>query len=79
MPIDKGELTKALSELDKVYKSSPNAVRTGGVIATIHNFCVKELVSRGLPESKIYPQSTPIVGRKRIRLLGAYMPKEIDV
>ena len=27
MPIDKAALTAALTELDKVYKSSPNAVR----------------------------------------------------
>jgi hypothetical protein len=79
MTIDHQELSRALKESQVKYRSSPTAVRTGGVIAPLHHFCVKELVRLGFPERFLYPRAKPETGRKRIRLLGGYMPKEIDV
>lgn len=45
----------------------------------MHRFCVHELSGRGFPGHALHPRPTPIKGRKRVRLLGGYMPKEIDV
>jgi len=79
MAINNTLLTKALREAHAKYKSSPTAVRTGGVIAPLHRFCVEELLTRGFPETRLHPKRHENKGPKRVRLLGGYMPKEIDV
>lgn len=79
MAINKTSLVRALAEAQAKYKSSPTAVRTGGVIAPPHRFCVEELLTRGFPEASLHPKRHKHKGPKRVRLLGGYMPKEIDV
>lgn len=79
MAINNASLIRALREAQAKYKSSPTAVRTGGVIAPLHRFCVEELLARGFPEATLHPKRHKNKGPKRIRLLGGYMPKEIDV
>lgn len=79
MAINNTLLVHALREAQAKYKSSPTAVRTGGVIAPLHRFCVAELVARNFPEASLHPKRRENKGPKRIRLLGGYMPKEIDV
>ena len=79
MAIDGAALVRALGETQTAYRASPTAVRTGGVIAPMHGFCAHELSVRGFPEHALHPRQTPVKGRKRVRLLGGYMPKEIDV
>jgi hypothetical protein len=79
MPSNKRALLSALTEVQSKYRSSPTAVRTGGVIAPLHRYCVEELEARGLPKNQLHPSAVPKKGRKRVRLLGGYMPKEIDV
>ncbi len=79
MAINNTLLIKALREAQAKYRSSPTAVRTGGVIAPLHRFCVEELVARKFPEASLHPKPHENKGPKRIRLLGGYMPKEIDV
>jgi hypothetical protein len=79
MPIDRQALARALRESHAKHASGPTAVRTGGVIAPLHYYCVEELVTRGLPRELLHPRHIPEKGRKRIKLLGGYMPKEVDV
>ena len=79
MPADQKALIRALRESQAKYASSPTAVRTGGVIAPLHHYCVEELVTRGLPKELLHPRRSPEKGRKRVKLLGGYMPKEVDV
>src|SRR5438094_9574973 len=79
MPINRSRLIEALRQAQTKYRSSPTAVRTGGVIAPLHHYCAAELATRGLRAQFLHPQPNPKAGRKRIRLLGGYMPKEVDV
>jgi hypothetical protein len=99
MPIDKAELTVALTAVDKAYKSGPTAVRTGRVISPLHAYCAYELrrtsfKGKQLPSQFIHPPPPPSKAAaqqlilkaaktkappKRLNIVGAYMPKEIDV
>jgi hypothetical protein len=76
---NRAALLKALSEAQAAYNASPTAVRTGKVIAPLHRFCAEQLVAHGLPEKFVHPPAKPQKGKKRIRLLGGYLPKEVDV
>ena len=79
MPIDRASLAAALAEVHRAYQSGPTAVRTGTVISPLHRFCADELRRAGLPPEYIHPPRPGTVGPRRIRILGGYMPKEIDV
>lgn len=79
MSIDSALLASTLAESWTVYSSGPTAVRTGRHITPLHRFCVSELVHRGFPASRLFPQPPGSDAPKRIRLVGGYMPKEIDV
>lgn len=97
MPIDAKQLSEALKAVQAAYDPETTSVRTGKVIAPLHEYCAYELrraVHRGkqLPAAYIHPAAPPsaIESRKRIktavskkpkrlRILGAYMPKEVDV
>lgn len=79
MAIDQAALVQTLARVKAAYASGPNAVRTGAVIAPLHEYCVHELVERRLPRARLHPAASAKTGRKRVRILGGYMPKEIDV
>lgn len=79
MPIDPAALSEALEAARAAYRGGPTAVRTGGVIQPLHQFCAMELARLPVPRELIHPLNSARTGRKRLRLLGAYMPKEVDV
>lgn len=97
MPIDNAQLLEALRAVQSVYDPATTSVRTGRVIAPLHEYCAYELrrtthAGKHLPIEHIHP-SPPTRAEaksrmrkaveekrpKRLRILGAYMPKEVDV
>lgn len=97
MPIDTARLIEALRAVQSVYDPTTTSVRTGRVIAPLHEYCAYELrrttfAGNHLPIEHIHPapptraeargrilKATQELKPKRLRILGAYMPKEVDV
>ncbi|CAN5179932.1 hypothetical protein BH18ACT12_BH18ACT12_18480 [soil metagenome] len=80
MPFNKEALQAAIASVHRAYMSSATAVRTGGVISPLHEYCAAELRAGGLPTEYIHPPAERRTrSPRRLRILGGYMPKEIDV
>jgi hypothetical protein len=97
LPIDNPQLIEALRAVQSVYDPTTTSVRTGRVIAPLHEYCAYELcrttfAGNHLPIEHVHPapparaearsrirRGTHESKPKRLRILGAYMPKEVDV
>ena len=71
MPADTQNLLSCLEKMKKIYLADPTvAVRGQGFINLLHDYCVDELASIGVPRGKIFKEAT---------VFGSHKPKDVDV
>lgn len=71
MPANSEQLTACLKAMKQVYLADPTkAVRGQGFINLLHDYCVNELKSLGVPAEKIFKEAT---------VFGSHKPKDVDV
>ena len=71
MPADIQNLLSCLEVMKRTYLTDPTkAVRGQGFIYLLHDYCVEELVSVGVPREKIFKEAT---------VFGSHKPKDVDV
>jgi hypothetical protein len=71
MPANIQNLLLCLEEMKETYLTNPMvAVRGQGFINLLHDYCVEELVSIGVPREKIFKEAT---------VFGSHKPKDVDV
>ena len=71
MPANFQNLINCLTTMKHTYLSNPTvAVRGQGFINLLHDYCVDELVSVGVPRERIFKEAT---------IFGSHKPKDVDV
>ncbi len=71
MPANIENLRTCLKQMKEVYLQDPNvAVRGQGFINILHDYCVEQLVSIGVPREKIFKEAT---------IYGSHKAKDVDV